>query len=79
MKLYGVVALLALAAAATLGYVNGRGASQMALVDACTERKFAVLYDAGTQAHRHFHCFELQPRSNNEPPERETVRQLFQL
>jgi hypothetical protein len=79
MKLYAVVALLALAAAATLGYVNGKGASQMALVDACTERKFAVLFDAGTQAHRHFHCFELQPRADAEPPKRETVRQLLHL
>ena len=79
MKLYLVIGVLALLAAATLGYVNGKGSKQTEFVDACLDRKFAVIYDAETRAHRHFHCFELKPRARENPPRRETVRQLLHL
>ena len=60
MKLYALFTLLALAGAASLGYWNGKGTAQAGFVSACLDSRFAVVYDQGSDAHRHFHCFELE-------------------
>lgn len=69
MKLYALCTALALTGAATVGYWNGKGTAQAGFVNACLDSRFAVVYDQGSDAHRHFHCFELQA----ELPEDDTI------
>lgn len=70
MKLYILLTALGLAASGALGYWNGKDSAQDGFVSACLDSRMAVVYDRGSDEHRHFHCFELdaleaiKPESN---------------
>ena len=68
MKRYVLMTSLALMAGAGVGYFNGKGAAHSAFVSACTGTRFAVVYDYGSDEHRHFHCFELDTEEAESPP-----------
>jgi len=68
MKRYILMTSLALMAGAAVGYFNGKGAAHTAFVDACTDARFTVVYDYGSEEHRHFHCFELDTEAPEPPP-----------
>ncbi len=68
MKRYVLMTSLALMAGAGIGYFNGKGAAHTEFVSACTDSSFAVVYDYGSDEHRHFHCFELDTEAPEAPP-----------
>jgi hypothetical protein len=68
MKRYVLMTSLALMAGAGIGYWNGKGAAHTQFVTACTDTKFTVVYDYGSDEHRHFHCFELDTEKPEPPP-----------
>lgn len=67
MKLYIMLTALGLTASTALGYWNGRESAHAGFVNACLDSRFAVVYDQGSDAHRHFHCFELADPGLVEP------------
>ena len=67
MRLYILLTVLGLTASGALGYWGGKGTAQASFVNACLDSRFAVVYDQGSDAHRHFHCFELDDLEAIEP------------
>ncbi|KAA1191999.1 hypothetical protein F0M18_10795 [Pseudohalioglobus sediminis] len=65
MKLYVLMTSLALLTGTAIGYLGGKDSTQDRFVMACTDTRVAVIYDPASDAHRHFHCFELE---SLEPP-----------
>ena len=59
MRLYIMLTALGLTASAALGYWSGKDRAEASFVSTCLDSRFAVVYDQDTDAHRHFHCFEL--------------------
>ena len=75
MKRYVLMTSLALMAGAGVGYFNGKGAAHTQFVSACIDTKFAVVYDYGSDEHRHFHCFELDTEAMDaHPPKSAAVK-----
>lgn len=68
MKRYVLMTSLALIAGTALGYWNGKGAAHTRFLSACTDTMVTVVYDYGTDQHRHFHCFELDTAAPESPP-----------
>ncbi len=60
MKLYVLMTSLALVAGASLGYWTGKGSAQTGFASGCSATGIVVVYDYTAEAHRHFHCFELE-------------------
>ncbi len=70
MKIYLFMTSLALAAGASLGYWTGQGSAETDFAQGCAETGIVVVYDHHAEAHRHFHCFELDHQQS--PERRET-------
>ncbi len=68
MKLYVLMTSLMLAAGAGIGYWHGKGSTEARIVNACMDTRLTVVYDHLNDAHRHFHCFELEARKPAAPP-----------
>jgi hypothetical protein len=68
MKIYLLMTSLALAAGTSLGYWTGQGSAETGFAQGCAETGIVVVYDHQSEAHRHFHCFELE---HQQSPERQ--------
>jgi hypothetical protein len=75
MKTYVLMTSLALAAGVSLGFWTGKGSAQTGFASGCAADGLVVVYDYQTEAHRHFHCFELDDLGAPEKPEEIAPRQ----
>jgi hypothetical protein len=66
MKIYVLMTSLALAAGTSLGYWTGQGSAETGFVQGCAETGIVAVYDHQFEAHRHFHCFELERQQSPE-------------
>ena len=55
----GLMTSLALVVGVYLGHSNARSNALANFVQDCSTSRFAVVFDENTDAHRHFHCFEV--------------------
>ena len=79
MKYFVFVTSLALMAGTGVGYRHGKGVAQSDFMDVCTRTSVAVIYDHGDEAHRHFHCFELEELDQAAPPQPEMPADVLVL
>ncbi|MEM1110640.1 MAG: hypothetical protein AAGI11_01915 [Pseudomonadota bacterium] len=62
LRFYILMTSLALTAGTALGYWTGQGSAETSFANDCINTGVFVVYDHSTEAHRHFHCFELERR-----------------
>ncbi len=67
MKMYVFMTSLALLAGTSLGYWTGQGTARTDFAQVCADTGFVVVYDYESEAHRHFHCFELEQKGESAP------------
>ena len=60
LRIYVLMTSLALMAGTALGHWSGRATTESDLASDCERQGVFVVYDPGTDAHRHFHCFEVR-------------------
>jgi Fe2+ or Zn2+ uptake regulation protein len=58
--MYVPMTSLALIAGAALGQWSGHRSAENGFVADCAQQGLFVVYDADSDAHRHFHCFEVK-------------------
>ena len=73
MKIYLLLLACALAGSTAFGYYSGKDVAQERFAATCEATRFAVVYDRSSDAHRHFHCFELDAEAIDDQKKRASL------
>ena len=79
MKIYIFMTSVALAAGVSLGYWTGQGSAETEFAQGCSDMGIVVVYDHQSEAHRHFHCFELDEELRSAPKRKSKVENFVTL
>ena len=79
MKMYVFMTSLALLAGTSLGYWTGQGTARTDFAQVCADTGFVVVYDHESEAHRHFHCFELEQQRESDSERKPEMRTFASL
>jgi hypothetical protein len=79
MKIYVLMTSVALLVGTSLGYWTGQGAARTDFAQVCADTGFVVVYDHESEAHRHFHCFELEQQRESDQTVKPEMRTFAAL
>lgn len=68
LRIYVLMTSLSLIAGTALGHWSGQKSTESDLANDCEQQGVFVVYDPDSDAHRHFHCFEVQDLEDFKEP-----------